>query len=277
MLIFISYRNQEVNERLSELLENKIANVHFIKTEPRTMESLIEFIGDTLHYSHDRRALTPFASIVFRKTQGNAFYTTQLLQALERKKLIYFDWENNQWDYDIREIEEAAIYDNNGKSRLGVSFMVARLRELPRAGQSLLKWASFVGDTFSWKMIKTLMSQMKEEEELTKSEFALPGLLDDDEDDDDATTLSTKSGSSRKPRKSKKSPSLHSFDNSDPVSGLQAVIQEGYIMSVDEDQFQWCHDRISQAAAELADPSMRGKIHLAIAQYLMEGITKASI
>ncbi|KAI8148772.1 hypothetical protein BJV82DRAFT_198053 [Fennellomyces sp. T-0311] len=278
MLIFISYRDQEVTTRLSELLENKIANVHFIKTESLTMESLIEFIADTLHRSHDvdyRKELTPFASIVFRKTQGNAFYTTQLLLTLERKKLIYFDWEKNRWDYDIREIEEATIYGSDNESELDVSFMVGRLRELPRAGQSLLKWASFVGDTFSWKMIKALMNQMKQEEEViarNNHDPAVPALLEDDEDDDDddeATTLSTKSGSSRRPLQSKRAESSHDSEN-DPVSGLQAVIQEGYIMSVDDDEFRWCHDRISQAAAELADPEMRDKIHLTIAQYLMQ-------
>ncbi|KAI8148771.1 hypothetical protein BJV82DRAFT_647609 [Fennellomyces sp. T-0311] len=278
ILVFLSYRDQEVSAKFVKLLENKNASVHFIKIEPLSMESVVNFIGDTLHRPHNvdsRKELIPLADAIFRKTRGNAFYTAQLLQTLERKKLIYFDWEKNRWDYDMREIEEATIYGANDESQLDVSFMVARLRELPRAGQSLLKWASFVGDTFSWKMIKTLMIQIRSEEDDntvigdgaevdSKCRQSLPAL-DKDNSDDECETTSTISMqmSSTKKLSSKSS-------DCDPVSGLQAVLQEGYIMPVDGDEFKWCHDRISQAAAELADPETRDKIHLTIAQYLMQ-------
>ncbi|KAI8138810.1 hypothetical protein BJV82DRAFT_522892 [Fennellomyces sp. T-0311] len=284
LLMFISYRDQEVTTKLSELLENKIANVHFIKVESLTMDSLTDFICDTLHRPRDvnyRAELTPFADIVFRRTQGNAFYTAQLLHTLERKKLIYFDWEKNQWDYDLREIEDATILGiNDSTSQLDVSFMVARLRELPSAGQSLLKWASFVGDTFSWKMIKALMTRMaKDVEEDFIQDKGSADDEDDDKTDDKNTQGSIMSGSSvntephRIFRDKGETPTttLSSFSSDhDPVSGLQAVLQEGYIMSVDGDEFKWCHDRISQAAAELADPEVCDKIHLSIAQYLMQ-------
>ncbi|KAI8148750.1 hypothetical protein BJV82DRAFT_505635 [Fennellomyces sp. T-0311] len=284
ILVFLSYRDQEVTPKFSELLENKNINIHYIKIEPLSMESLIDFIGDALHRPRNvdirRKELLPLTDIIFRRTRGNAFYTSQLLLTLERKKLIFFNWEKNQWDYDIREIEEATIYGSNGESQLDVSFMVARLRELPRAGQLLLKWASFAGDTFSWKMIKALMTQMKKEEDgntvvsndsKTDNQYqGLPALDDDDEDNDDydTTTLRTKSTVSMC-IKSLKNASSNNSDY-DPVTGLQAVLQEGYITPIDGDEFRWCHDRISQAAAELTDPTTRDKIHLAIAQYLMQ-------
>ena len=58
------------------------------------------------------------------------------------------------------------------------------------------------------------------------------------------------------------------------MSGLQAVLQEGYIMPVSMDEFKWSHDRISQAAAELANPETRNRIHLTIAQHMMKGDTR---
>ncbi|KAI8138755.1 hypothetical protein BJV82DRAFT_673294 [Fennellomyces sp. T-0311] len=261
MLMFVSYRDQEMTTKLVELLESKIANVQFIKVEPLSMDSLTDFISDALHRPRDtnyKSELLPFASVVYRKTQGNAFFTAQLLQTLERKKLIYFNWEKNYWDYDLREVEDATLFGNS--RQLDASFMVARLRELPRAGQSLLKWASFVGDTFSWKMIKDLMIQMKTQERPSHWR----SLSANDEEWQRPQTLRNKSAPS--------TATLSSDDGSDydPVSGLQAVLQEGYIMAIDGDEFRWCHDRISQAAGELADPETRDRIHLTIAQYLMQ-------
>ena len=56
----------------------------------------------------------------------------------------------------------------------------------------------------------------------------------------------------------------------DPINGLQAALQEGYILPLESDEFKWSHDRYSQAAMELANPTSREKIHLKIARYLLE-------
>lgn len=57
----------------------------------------------------------------------------------------------------------------------------------------------------------------------------------------------------------------------DPISGLHAVLQEGYVVQVGTDEFKWSHDRITQAATELIKPKSRQKIHFKIAQHLMQG------
>ncbi|KAI9489180.1 hypothetical protein BDB00DRAFT_876728 [Zychaea mexicana] len=312
ILIFTSYRDQEITDKQSEFFASKLADVHLIKVEALGMDPLVDFICDTLHRPRDvdREAILPLADVIFRKTRGNAFYTSQLLRTLERKKLIYFDWEKNQWRYDLLQIEEATMFDQqNFNTQLDVSFMVARLRELPPAGQSFLKWASYVGDTFSWDTVKVLM--LSEEKKYEHDSMAKNGGSSDhgkricdinnndsdteqfiqnscavvhegDDDDDDSidnsddescrnsiVTSSNRQNSTRKLAATSTCTSSAGSIN-DPISGLQAVLQEGYIMSLGGDEFKWSHDRISQAAAELADIGSRSKMHLTIAQHLLE-------
>ncbi|KAI9489181.1 hypothetical protein BDB00DRAFT_637091 [Zychaea mexicana] len=300
ILIFISYRDQEMTPELSTLLKH-LADIHLIKIEPLDKNSIADFICEALHRSSetDRAAIMPLANVVVRKTQCNAFYAVQLLRTLERKKLIFFNWEKNEWDYNLRDIEDVTVFDDGENSQLNVSFMVKRLRELPHAAQDLLKWASFIGDTFSWETVKALMISA-EKGAVKKSGAECPSVTQyrQQQPKDDACSSSSSSSSSTltndssinntsnnssgntglfkrlqrfytrsPPTPCSRSPTGSDYD---PISGLQAVLQEGYIVPINESEFKWSHDRISQAAAALADPNTLDNIHLTVAQHLME-------
>ncbi|KAI8138424.1 hypothetical protein BJV82DRAFT_631487 [Fennellomyces sp. T-0311] len=278
LLIFISYRDQEVTTKLAELLESKIANVHFIRIEALSMDPLVDFICDTLHRPRDtnRDAILPLAEIIFKRTRGNAFYVAQLLRTLERKKLIFFDWGKNEWNYDLREIEEATMLHNNNDSfdSQQLDFMVARLRELPHSGREILKWASFVGDVFSWNIIRNLITQNNDDDASTNTTFSDYTIVEENDSNDALSWSRRASRTNLHSSMDATSTTAHSvsskLDSRDPMTGLQAVLHEGYIVAIGSDEFKWSHDRISQAAAELANPEARAKIHLKIAQYMME-------
>ncbi|CDS06004.1 hypothetical protein LRAMOSA08532 [Lichtheimia ramosa] len=262
ILVFMSYRDQELNEKQSEILKNEYANIQFIPVGTLKPDASIDFVCDTLHRSRDtdRQYVTPLALAIHRKTNGNAFFTAQLLQMMERKKLIYFNWEFNVWEYDLARIEQGTFLETMEED---VSFMVNRLKELPRHGQQLLKLASFVGDTFSWSTVKALMEET----------FSDDGSDNDSNDEDRSSLLS--GDTSEFSRKSKSTEDTveerRTHQRSyDPISGLHAVIQEGYIMQLGADEFKWSHDRITQAAGELVKPAMRCKIHFMIAQHMMQ-------
>ena len=243
------------------------------------MDPLIDFICDTLHRPRDtnRDTILPLAEIIFKRTRGNAFYVAQLLRTLERKKLIFFDWKKNEWNYDLREIEDATmLHDNNDSfDSQQLDFMVTRLRELPHSGREILKWASFVGDVFSWDIIRSLMEQNDADEGSISVAFSAPTITEEN----DGSDVIFRSRRSRRPNfqtsvgtKSTTIASMPSkIESRDPMNGLQAVLHEGYIVAIGSDEFKWSHDRISQAAAELANPEARAKIHLKIAKYMMEG------
>ncbi|RCI00486.1 hypothetical protein CU098_005326, partial [Rhizopus stolonifer] len=295
ILIFVCYRDQEVTEALEKLLSNDFAIFHTIQVGVLDFDSLVDYISDALHrpLDVDRDSILPLAEIVYKKTRGNAFYTAQLLVTLEKKKFIFFNWEENEWDYNLADIHQAVMTkdDTDRDTELDIGFLVNRLKELPLDGQRLLKWASFVGDTFSWNTVKYLMIDSDPESEFSDNstsasdstasksnvdEIASSSRLMADSlhplikfsqhasgSNSSVPSTSSTSVTTKSTFKSKKSTSR------DPINGLQAALQEGYILPLESDEFRWSHDRYSQAAMELANPKSREKIHFKIAKYLM--------
>ncbi|KAI9352389.1 hypothetical protein BD770DRAFT_445542 [Pilaira anomala] len=299
ILIFIAYRDQEVNESLEKLLSNDYATIRNIKVDALDFDSLVDYISDALHrpLEVDRDTILPLAEIVYKKTRGNAFYTSQLLVTLEKKKMIFFNWEENEWDYNLADIQQA-IMTHEGADRdaeLDISFLVNRLKELPLDGQRLLKWASFVGDTFSWNTVKHLMVHSDPESEFSDTDTITSGSrsVNGNEVEDPSMLIESLhplikfshntgssggliNGSTGGGSSSSSASGLHHSNSRsrgkearDPINGLQAALQEGYILPLESDEFKWSHDRYSQAAMELANPKSREKIHLKIAKYLL--------
>lgn len=276
------------------MLEKEASCIEFIKVDALDTDAMVDFLCDTLHRSREenREDVVPLAEIIIKKTAGNAFYTAQLLRTLERKKLIFFNWERNEWDFDLEKIQDGTSYSVQANMQLDVSFMVARLKELSRDSQQVLKWASFVGDTFSWTTVKTLMesSDAADDSSIGSDGNVFPDIirLDDDgsvstEDIGSVETVVDASAAMRslsigqqqrsyqRPTTLTNSIATSSTTLNDPMNGLQSVLQEGYIMPLGDDEFKWSHDRITQAAGELASPKARSRIHLAIAQHMMKG------
>ncbi|KAI9259730.1 hypothetical protein EDC94DRAFT_542589 [Helicostylum pulchrum] len=301
ILIFIAYRDQEVTETLDKLLANDYATIRSIKIDALDFDSLVDYISDALHrpLDVDRDSILPLAELVYKKTRGNAFYTSQLLATLEKKKMIFFHWEENEWDYNLADIQQA-IMTNDGADRdaeLDISFLVNRLKELPLDGQRLLKWASFVGDTFSWNTVKHLMVHSDPESEFSDTDTVTSESQSNKGEDKNMVIESLhpliKFSHNTGPTGGMVSNSQHGGSSSsnandvgggvgsssantsrktttrDPINGLQAALQEGYILPLESDEFKWSHDRYSQAAMELANPKSREKIHLKIAKYLL--------
>ncbi|KAI7876513.1 hypothetical protein K492DRAFT_210311 [Lichtheimia hyalospora FSU 10163] len=291
ILILVSYRDQEITPKLGEMLEKEASCIEFIKVDALDTDSMVDFLCDTLHRPRDenRQDIVPLAEIIIKKTAGNAFYTAQLLRTLERKKLIFFNWERNEWDFDLEKIQDGTSYSVQANMQLDVSFMVARLKELSHNSQQVLKWASFVGDTFSWSTVKTLMENSDAADDSSVGSDS--NILSDTMTFDDEGSVSTDIGSvetvvdttsamrslsiGRQQRRCQRPTHTNSRATSsttlnDPMNGLQSVLQEGYIMPLGDDEFKWSHDRITQAAGELASPKARSRIHLAIAQHMMK-------
>lgn len=287
ILIFVAYRDQEATDTLDRLMANEQAVLHMFHIGALDFDSLVDYISDALHRPLDvnRDSILPLAEIVYKKTRGNAFYTSQLLITLEKKKLIFFNWEENEWDYNLADIHQAVMTKEGAEhdAELDINFLVNRLKELPLDGQRLLKWASFVGDTFSWNTVKYLMVHSDPESEFSDTASERAG-------DDDTLSVSSQTfhpliklpstatssvGSSKENASTKSTTKTSSTRKSrDPINGLQAALQEGYILPLESDEFRWSHDRYSQAAMELANPRSREKIHFKIAKYLLNGKKK---
>ena len=140
ILFIVSYREEAVNEKITQILELDKSAVQHIHLDNLDMPALTDFICQTLHrpIETDAEAVAPLADLIFRQTRGNPFYTCQLLRAFAGKEsLIFFNWDENQWDFDTHGIEAYITSGEEGvlDSDLDVSYLVARLRELPSDAQ----------------------------------------------------------------------------------------------------------------------------------------------
>ncbi|KAM3579037.1 Chk1 protein kinase, variant 2 [Umbelopsis sp. WA50703] len=270
LLFIISFREEAVSDKINQIMDLDKASVQHIHLDNLDMTSLTEFICKTLHRPVETtaEAVQPLVELVYRQTRGNPFYTCQLLRSFAGKEnLIFFNWDENQWDYDAAGIEQYITSGEEGAvdDEVDVSYLTARLRELPSETQRFLRYASFIGNSFSWQAICYLMSSNVEE-------------VSNDEDDDCVPSRNTLHPLVKlahtyddHPKKSNMS------KNRGAINGLQTALQEGLIVPLDKDEFRWSHDRYSQAAMAMVSPSVGEQIHYKIALYYLQDPKNDSI
>ncbi|KAI9497057.1 hypothetical protein BDB00DRAFT_868895 [Zychaea mexicana] len=259
-LVIITYRRSELSESVNKLLQNENAAVTHVKLDNLEKDALMDLVRTPMHRNEeiDSVLLTPLVDFIYQKTRGNPFYVCQLLTTLEKKGLLYFTWEQQgRWEYNLQEIEKALLSEMGEKNQdIDVEFLVRRLKELPRDGRKFVKWASFIGNNFSFETVRHLMMDCEND---TSSASELDS--DNEFDNEEFSPLSAS------PRK--EAP-LEMKRKNDAINGLQSALQQGFIEAFSNDEFGFSHDRYSQAAMMLAKPEKRDKLHLKIASYFMD-------
>lgn len=140
-----AYRNNEVNRghplmiMLDDLRKSEVT-IHQITLDNLTLKDLNQLIADT--FKSDFNQVKSLAKLVFDKTKGNPFFIKQFLNALYLDKLIYFDYNQHKWQWDILKISTQNITDNV------VELMINELKFLPKSTQLILQLASCIGANF---------------------------------------------------------------------------------------------------------------------------------
>ncbi|GAO52524.1 hypothetical protein G7K_6598-t1 [Saitoella complicata NRRL Y-17804] len=238
MLLLVSYRDTEMlPEKLESILGSENGRVTHIPLAPLGTQAITEYVACALH--REEEFVGPLAQVIEQKTKGSPFYTRELLLSLHRKGEISFDWRVGQWTYDINSVKQEL--DVIQRDEVDVSFLVSRLRELSPDGQAFVQWAAFVGTSFSFAMVKSLLGHRVED-----------------------------FGGNSSDENVSRPKSLRDIQVN-AVNGLQAALQAAIIVpgDADDDNFRFSHDGYVRAAFELSDPSDREKMHFIIAQIML--------
>ena len=153
LLVIGAYRDNEVNPAhplmliINEIIKAE-ATVKTINLTSLQQFDINNLVADTLGCS--TQLVTPLTELIYQKTQGNPFFTTQFLKSLHGDGLIYFtttqsaDQGLNQggWECDLTQIKALAITDDV------VEFMGLQLQKLPLETQAILKLAACLGNQF---------------------------------------------------------------------------------------------------------------------------------
>ncbi|MEH2134192.1 MAG: AAA family ATPase [Nostoc sp.] len=145
LLILGAYRDNEVFPThplmlMLEQIQQAEATVNTIILEPLVEITVNQLVVDTL-ICPDELA-QPLTQLVYQKTQGNPFFTTQFLKALHEEGRIQFDPELGYWRCDMVSVRQLALTDGV------VEFMALQLQKLPVETQEILKLAACIGNQF---------------------------------------------------------------------------------------------------------------------------------
>ena len=153
LLLLGAYRDNEVSSvhplmSLLEKLKRAEVVVNTITLQPLSLDDTSCLVVDILTCSTpctDRSALArsrPLTEFIFRKTQGNPFFTTQLLKALYQDGNIKFNRDDRYWEWDLTQINALFLTDDV------VEFIAAQLQKLSPETQKVLKLAACIGNHF---------------------------------------------------------------------------------------------------------------------------------
>ena len=145
LLLLGAYRDNEVFPAhplmlcLGELEKQK-AVISTITLEPLELEQVNQLVAEILDCKVD--LAQPLTELVYQKTQGNPFFSTQFLKGLYEDELILFNLDLGYWECDFVKVRDASLTDDV------VEFMAGRLQKLPETTQEVLKLAACIGNQF---------------------------------------------------------------------------------------------------------------------------------
>ncbi|MEG4105950.1 AAA family ATPase [Microcoleus sp. S13_C5] len=158
LLVLGAYRDNEVSPThpfmltVDEIIKSE-AVVNTIILQPLSLADMNQFVADTLIC--DLSSSQPLTELVYQKTQGNPFFSTQFLKSLYEDGQISFDWDVRHWQCDINQVTFADASDV-------VEFMAAQLQKLPKETQDVLKLAACIGAQFDLDTLAIVNEKLPE-------------------------------------------------------------------------------------------------------------------
>lgn len=158
-LFIIAYRDNEVAPfhplliGLREIVAQggKVVN---LPVKPLAQQSIQDLIQDAFY--GPPKQTEELAGIVFRKTEGNPFFTLQLLKLLYEQELFYFDKERGCWMAKLDAIAKARVSDNVA------DLMINKLKSLPGDVLHLLMVGAAMENRFEPDLLAKVTGLTKE-------------------------------------------------------------------------------------------------------------------
>ncbi|MCG5056738.1 MAG: AAA family ATPase [Limnoraphis sp. WC205] len=160
LLILGAYRDNEVSPvhpfilAVNELKKTGVT-VNTITLNPLSQRDINQLIADTL--SCELALAQPLTELVYQKTLGNPFFTTQFLKALYDDQLIKFNLDAGYWQCDISKVKAQSLTNDV------VEFMALQLQKLPTETQNILKLAACIGAQFDLQTLAIVSEQSEVE------------------------------------------------------------------------------------------------------------------
>jgi predicted ATPase/signal transduction histidine kinase/tRNA A-37 threonylcarbamoyl transferase component Bud32 len=246
LLTIGAYRDNEVRptDSLSltlEAIRKAGAKVNTITLSPLERSHIDKLVADALNCSLE--LAQPLAELVYRKTRGNPFFSTQFLKSLYEEGLIRFSPPHppaiaSGWECELTQIKALTLTDDV------VEFMALQLQKLPQTTQDILKLAACIGNQFDLNTLAIVSERSPEETasnlwKALQEEFVLP------------------------------TSEVYKFYQTQDSS-----LESDFFARTNSQSphYKFLHDRVQQAAYSLIPEARKQSTHLKIGQLLLQNI-----
>ncbi len=152
-MIIGAYRDNEIGPghslpKIIEDAKNSGAIIKTIDLKPLTKKDVTHLVSDTLKIEDENT--NKIASLVYSKTEGNAFFTIEYLKSLYQQGAFNFSAETGKWVIDFKALKNLDVSDNV------VELMMGKIEELDKINQNVIKLASCIGGLFSLNLLSVI-------------------------------------------------------------------------------------------------------------------------
>jgi predicted ATPase/signal transduction histidine kinase len=261
MLIVLAYRNNEVQlthpfmQMLAAIERNTPPDNHCVQhlhLEPLQEQDVQNIVTDMLNSTVEHVA--SLANLLFGKTQGNPFFTVELLKSLYHDHHLFYDSQVAQWQWDVQSIEQMDLSDSV------TDLMNKQMQALEPTTQYVLARAACVGNTIALSTLLNIVNLPQSELEHHLEIILHKGFL------------SFANGSYSL---------LHWSLSQAQTQYLAELMQAGLdSIAVIQSEYgnagrlilRFSHDRIQQAAYQLIAPEERTRLHYEVGRLLVRSL-----
>ncbi|MCT7977852.1 trifunctional serine/threonine-protein kinase/ATP-binding protein/sensor histidine kinase [Laspinema olomoucense] len=240
LLLVGTYRSNEVDTThglISTLnqMQNQGAVVNAIPLRGLELQDIQEFLSDTLNVEGDR--IAPLAQFIYNKTDGNPFFSIQLLQSLAQDNLLTFDFEQGEWQWEINRLQGTEITDDV------IELTLTQIQKLPEPTQALLNLAACIGNRFDLNLL-TWVSEGKTSDTIHQLYPTLQEGL------------------------------IVPLSEPEIIPEIVQNVETSVLLDVEavETSYKFIHDRVQQAAYSLIPEEQKKIVHLKIGRLLLQNV-----
>ncbi|KAI2510539.1 hypothetical protein MHU86_3807 [Fragilaria crotonensis] len=225
IMIILAYRDEE-SASAADIFDEMKSNKCTLDLALQNLDTKGVFELTSSIIGSSSSSTNELSNLITRKTMGNPYHVTKLLEFLQWEGLLVQNPKTGSWEFDVDKIQREVTIS------VGLAEILAKeVQSLPSGVQQSLKIASLIGYRFTEDLVVRVRS------------YLLDHVFDDESDE--------------------RLQSCEAFSLQTVATAIDDAVRGGFVEKTKEG-YQFSHDTIQTAFQSLIDDEEKGRFHLAI-------------